>query len=690
MKYHTLMIKKQTMHLQISPIACLLSLYILSINLVNCLYQDQVGKFDWRKQFIGIPRFVYHHPNSENLIVATESNVIASLHNKDGSIIWRQLLPKGCHLEHMSILKSSEDHRDYLIRTSCKLENTDSPTDQATFAHFWNPQNGLLTSEARYKELAEDDQAESLLPDQGHLIDSSRVFTVSDDESLVVAEDGQVSLMVGGKAVWSREESLASVAAVEIVRLPVDMRDRFGLKKVIVLVTENGKLFGMDTFTGEIIWKLFDKDFSSQRKDSQAILILTKQSDEDAKESRALVIHPRGNILRFNPVTGQLIEKKKLPNSIKQIAQTEIGEIDSSRGVIILDTQELVHVYPECFLDRVQEGIHKYFLTMVERSPPSLKGYKFAIESDKIVPKLVWTFPISETEKIVNLNIKRIDEEVHSPARVLGDRGILYKYLNPNLIAVMTQGNSGDVCTPENFINIYLVDGVTGALVHSVSHPKSRGPSNMVHSENWLVYSYYNTKSRRTEVSSMEMFEGTMQSNSSAFSSLTRSSIKPKLIEHKSFIFPAGIDAMIDTVTLRGMTNRHIIVALPSGALLEIPKIFLDPRRPINMLAEHREEGLIPYMPELPIPSESIINYDQSLLAVRKITTSPAMLESTSLVFAYGLDLFFTRVTPSKTFDILKDDFDHLLITAVLVFLVVASYVSKLLAQRKALHAAWK
>lgn len=651
--------------------------------LVQCLYEDQVGKFDWRKQFIGIPKYVYQHPGSESLIIGTESNVIASILNRDGSIIWRQLLPKGCNLDHMSILKSSEDHRDYLIRTSCTSQT-------GNHSNIWNPQNGLLSSETKFREMAEDDMAESLLVDEGHLIDTTRAFTMSSDSSLLVSEDGKVTLSASGKAIWSREESLASVTAVEIVKLPLDMRDRFGLKKTIVLVTEYGKIFGIDTFTGAINWELFDRDFSTRGSSSHSTLILTKESDDDASESRAIVINPMGYILHLNPISGQLVEKRKLSHPIKQIAQTEVDENSDSRGVILLDILDQVKVYPDSIEGRVKENLNKYYMTIVERYPPKLEGYKFALESGSIVPKMVWQFPVDESERIVNLAIKKIDEEVHSPARVLGDRGILYKYINPNLLAVMTQGNRGDSCSPDYYINIYLVDGVTGALVHSVHHPKSRGPFNLVHSENWLVYSYYSTKNRRTEVSSLEMFEGIVQSNSTAFSSLTRAAIKPKLVEHKTFIFPGGIDTMIDTVTLRGMTNRHIIVALPTGSLLEIPKIFLDPRRPINMLMEHREEGLIPYKPELPIPNESIINYDQTLLAIRKITTSPAILESTSLVFAYGLDLFFTRVTPSKTFDILKDDFDHLLITAVLIFLVVASYVSKLLAQRKALHAAWK
>lgn len=660
-------------------------LVIVYFSLVTCLYQDQVGKFDWRKQFIGIPKFVYNHPGLGNTIVGTESNVIASLQNKDGDIIWRQLLPKECNLDHMLILKSNDDHRDYLVQTSCKCENGNK-----TFV--WNPHNGLLASETRYKELAEDDQAESVLPDAAHHVGDSTVFKASDSSDLIVSNDGRVTYRTeDGRSIWIREESLALVSAAEIVKLPIDMRDQFGLKKIIVLATQTGKLFGLDTISGDILWELFNAEFSTRGSKVEAILTLNRQSEENQSESRAILIHPKGLILQFNPISGEFVEKKQLPNAIKQISYTEVDDVDGDRGVIIVDTQHKVHIYPSYLEARVKANLDRYFMTIVDRTPASLNGFKFVmINTNDVVPNLIWSLTLNDTESVVSLAIKRLDEEVHSPARVLGDRGILYKYLNPNLIAVMTQANSGSACTPENYINVYLIDAVTGALVHSIYHPKSQGPFNMVHSENWLVYSYYNTKNRRTEVSSLEMFEGTTQSNSTSFSSLTRSSIKPKLVEHKTFIFPSGIEAMTDTITLRGMTNRHIIVALPSGALLEVPKIFLDPRRPINMTIEHREEGLIPYMPELPIPSESIINYDQTLLAVRKITTSPAMLESTSLVLAYGLDLFFTRVTPSKTFDILKDDFDHILISAVLAFLVVASYVSKLLAQRKALHAAWK
>lgn len=141
-----------------------------------------------------------------------------------------------------------------------------------------------------------------------------------------------------------------------------------------------------------------------------------------------------------------------------------------------------------------------------------------------------------------------------------------------------------------------------------------------------------------------------------------------------------------------------------------MPWTLLDPRRPVTMINMPREEGIIPYIPELPIPQEHIINYNQSIANIKGIYTAPSGLESTCLVFAYGLgklflffffiklhlnniffiDIFVTRVAPSKTFDLLKEDFDYFLISVVLIALTTSSYVVKHLSSRKALKQAWK
>lgn len=213
----------------------------------------------------------------------------------------------------------------------------------------------------------------------------------------------------------------------------------------------------------------------------------------------------------------------------------------------------------------------------------------------------------------------------------------------------------------------------------------------VVHTENSLVYGYFNEKYKRTEISAIDLYEGESMANFTTFSSLNRPfHLHPAIVQHATFIFPTGITAMSDTRTEKGVTNKNILISLPYGGILQMPKFFLDPRRPINPTPDHREEGLMPYMPELPIPAENIINYNQTVINVNQIVTAPATLESTSHTFVSGLDLFYTRVTPSKTFDILKEDFEYWLIALVLFLLVAFSYLSKVLCQRKTLNNAWK
>jgi hypothetical protein len=60
------------------------------------------------------------------------------------------------------------------------------------------------------------------------------------------------------------------------------------------------------------------------------------------------------------------------------------------------------------------------------------------------------------------------------------------------------------------------------------------------------------------------------------------------------------------------------------------------------------------------------------------------------VIFVYGLDLYCTRVTPSKGFDLLKDDFDYSIIAAVLFALVAASVASRKFSQMKNLKMAWR
>lgn len=41
------------------------------------------------------------------------------------------------------------------------------------------------------------------------------------------------------------------------------------------------------------------------------------------------------------------------------------------------------------------------------------------------------------------------------------------------------------------FVEVYLIDAVTGNVVFHCNHKRSKGPVNVIHSENWLVVSAY-------------------------------------------------------------------------------------------------------------------------------------------------------------------------------------------------------
>lgn len=59
--------------------------------LVTCLYKDQVDKFDWINTYIGKLKFA-EFDSVKRVVIATEENVVASLHLKTGLIAWRQVL----------------------------------------------------------------------------------------------------------------------------------------------------------------------------------------------------------------------------------------------------------------------------------------------------------------------------------------------------------------------------------------------------------------------------------------------------------------------------------------------------------------------------------------------------------------------------------------------------------------------
>ncbi|XP_064629026.1 ER membrane protein complex subunit 1-like isoform X2 [Lineus longissimus] len=582
---------------------------------------------------------------------------------------------------------------------------------------------------------------------------------------LIISEDHAITLMQqSGKAVWNREEALASVLSVEMVDLPVseneakmedefgkkedDMfvmlfkrittqlsqlkgfimhlqdrflkgqkevqdiaeaeeeypmesidltRDNFNLHKMILLTSAAGKVYGMYSNTGHLVWKNFLPNmapFSKFGKTSLPVFIQrTTAHFPHAPQAAVLGKHKEtgnGYLYVFNPITGEEVEKKHdLGFKVSQVMPHSQVDERFLKGVIFLDDKLKVHVYPKTLEPQVHKVADSLFMFTTDADKAVLSGYGMMVKNQELQALSLWNVNLlGENQKITNVVAKRLAEHVHSQGRVLGDRSVLYKYLNPNMVVVTTQGEELTQKTPFGFLNVYLIDVVNGNIIFHANHKKVLGPVHVVHSENWVVYNYWNQGKRRNEITVLELYEGNKQSNATTFSSL--SPPPTPLVMRQSYIFPTSLTTMSVTITEKGISNKHIMIALSMGGIFEMSKMFLDPRRPVSPTPEHREEGIIPYIPELPLQTEAFVNYNHSVFNIRGIHTAPAGLESTSLVLAYGLDLFFTRVFPSKMFDMLKEDFDYLFIGSVVGAMILASIITQKLASRKALNRNWK
>ncbi|XP_023812246.1 ER membrane protein complex subunit 1 isoform X1 [Oryzias latipes] len=467
-------------------------------------------------------------------------------------------------------------------------------------------------------------------------------------------------------------------------------RDEFNLQKMMVMVTASGKLFGIDSKTGGILWKHYLENIPSNA--GFKLMVQRTTAHFPHPPQCTLLIKDKDTGLAslhvFNPIFGKMshVTPPALPQPILQSLMLPFMDQDYAKVLLLIDDQYKVSAFPSTkyVLQQLQEMAPTIFFFLVDSSQGRLSGYRLRTD---LSTEQIWEVILpTEIQKIVSVKGKRPNEHVHSQGRVMGDRSVLYKYLNPNLLAVVTE--STDLHQERSFVGIMLIDGVTGRIIHEAVQRKARGPVHVVHSENWVVYEYWSTKSRRNEFSVIELYEGMELYNSTAFSSLDRPLV-PQVLQ-QSYIFPSSISTMEATLTEKGITSRHLLIGLPSGGIVSLPKMFLDPRRPEMASEQSREENLIPYAPELMIRTEWFINYNQTISRVRGIYTAPSGLESTCLVVAYGLDIYQTRVYPSKQFDVLKDDYDYMLISSVLLALFFATMISKRLAEVKLLNRAWR
>jgi len=342
----------------------------------------------------------------------------------------------------------------------------------------------------------------------------------------------------------------------------------------------------------------------------------------------------------------------------------------------------------------------------------------------------------------------RRNEIVQSPARILGDDSLLLSYLNPHVSVVVTAAtgigsaqaaddingdavaralsnnssssqkakplgatkpgeespatpsSSSATSSPNLFIN--LVDTISGRILHRAAHSDAAStnvPVPVLISENWIIYAFSNLKSRRTEVGVMSLHEGMIDKlgitafsspeQELAFSSFT--SPKP-IVLAKTYAMATPVTALGVTTTKEGISSKQILMASGEGGqIVSIDRRMLDPRRPTGQIKEsEKKEGLHQYHPLIPVSTLRIPSYSQRVESATSIASTAANVESQSLVLAHGgPDLFFTRLSPSRGFDLLPDSFNRALLSIVVVGLCLLVGSVKKMSTTKMTRVSW-
>lgn len=465
-------------------------------------------------------------------------------------------------------------------------------------------------------------------------------------------------------------------------------RDFFNLRKIIVATSLDGVVYGLDSSDGAVVWRLwlgnnFEPLVSFTGKKEVPLFVqrttahyqLPGQASVAFKDSMSAV----GTLVFFNPITGKVVDRTLLSFPISRVDVLSFVGQDHIYPLVVIGKKDEVSIHPPQPED-VLKAAPPIYILVTEGS--RISGAKIDLLERKMVRTWMTDLQLTATESIISIKGKPRHQKTHSQGRVLIDRNVQYKYSNPNLVAIAS------LDSVHQYLSLFLVDVVSGQMVHSARLAKATAPVHLVNCEHWVAYSYWSEKGRRTEIGILELYEGSEQSSKNYFDSLTPTKNAPEIVT-QSFIYAQGIQAMAVSETEKGLTTRSLLMALPLGGIHEVTRKLLDATRPLELTQEMREEMMIPYIPEIPIATEDMVNYNQTVHGVRGIKTAASGLESTSLMVAYGTDVFFTRLHPSGTFDILKDDFDHVLISIVLFGLIAGSVVSKKLARNNALSAAW-
>ncbi|GFR39708.1 hypothetical protein Agub_g187 [Astrephomene gubernaculifera] len=504
--------------------------------------------------------------------------------------------------------------------------------------------------------------------------------------------------------------------------LPV--RDVNGFRKLLLALTSTGKLSALHNGDGRVLWSRF---FSP---DSTPTRLLPWRSYHDIQHPPQVLLlretQPGAYAAVLNAHTGEELWRTPLSYGVAKVVplHTPLHEGSAEQSLYLLVEQQqqqdvssvpVVHLLPDTAASRSHVASLRRSLFFFMQGPErgALQGFSLAAGAEQdgsgaLAVVRVWELALPDS--ILATAARDPTEPVQSSVKVLSDRTIKYKYLNPNLLVVATgpangapavdpeSGDAGDVLSAE--VTVHLVDTVTGRVLHRQSHAGARGPVTAVMTENAVVYFYRDLDSGRHVATSMELYDATNRQfsvldylfNPNSTQPVSSFATTPVEVISQSFFSRVVPTAAAVTRTEQGITAKQLLLVTNTDQVYALGRRWVDPRRPKKqkLTQDEMEEGLLLYQDTLPLSPLSFATLDKQVLGVRGTRVEPTRLESTCLLFVHGVDVFFTRLAPAKGFDSLEDDFNYALLVTLLAGLTVGAVLMHHMSKRTALAQKWK
>merc|ERR1711871_1811427 len=316
-------------------------------------------------------------------------------------------------------------------------------------------------------------------------------------------------------------------------------------------------------------------------------------------------------------------------------------------------------------------------------------------------------------ERIVSMAYQHPGDAINTRATTLGDDSVLMKYLNPNTALVVTEAiegssagtGSGTTATTTSRLEVHLLDTISSKLLYRSTIHNGSGPVSTVLIENNILVIYWNQLTKRTEISSVALFEGMIdKTGMTPWAAKSSASVAAKHIGNtkfssftaplpmtvqKTYVLPRTITAATATITQQGVAKKALVVGTSGGQVYSVDRMLVDPRRPMESpTVSEKKDGLLKYEPFIAFNYVDCATHNYSLVeGPHSIISTSSRLESSSIVLSVGrLDLHFNRVIPSMAFDLLSSDFNYPLLTIILsaLFALVVWMQRALAAKKKA------